>query len=224
MTGATLIEVRRLSKSYHRGSETVHALRDVSFSLRPGEVVALFGRSGSGKSTLLNVLCGWEEPDEGEIAWSGNGGRTALADRLWAEIAIVPQTLGLVGELTVRENVELPLRLSGATGSRAKRRVLGLLSSLGLEALADRGPEEISIGEQQRTAVARALSLSPRLVLADEPTGHQDAGWASGVLQALREAAGEGTCCLIATHNSEAVPFADSILAIRDGRLEHQPR
>jgi ABC-type lipoprotein export system ATPase subunit len=224
MTEAPLIEVRGLSKSYRRGSETVHALREVSFTLRRGEVVALFGRSGSGKSTLLNILCGWEQPDDGEIAWSANGGRTPLADRLWGEIAIVPQTLGLVGELTVRENVELPLRLSGTTGDAAKRRVISLLSSLGLEALADRGPEEISIGEQQRAAVARALSLSPRLVLADEPTGHQDAGWASGVLQALREAAGEGTCCLIATHNNEAVPFADSILAIRDGMLERSPR
>jgi putative ABC transport system ATP-binding protein len=223
MTFATLIAVKRLSKSYRRGSETVHALRDVSFSLRPGEVVALFGRSGSGKSTLLNVLCGWEQPDEGEIAWLGDGVRMALANRLWDEIAIVPQTLGLVGELTVRENVELPLRLSGSTGEAGKHRVLGLLSALGLEALAERSPDEISIGEQQRTAVARALALSPRLVLADEPTGHQDAGWAVGVLQALRDAAGEGTCCLVATHNTEAVPFADTILSIRDGLLERKP-
>lgn len=223
MNDPTLLEVRRISKSYRRGSETVHALQEVTFSLRRGEVVALFGRSGSGKSTLLNILCGWEHPDDGEISWSKNGERTALIDRPWSEIAIVPQTLGLVGELTVRENIELPLRLSGTKGDAGSRRVSDLVSSLGLEALADRAPEEISIGEQQRAAVARALSLSPRLVLADEPTGHQDAGWAAGVLQALREAAGEGTCCLIATHNSEAVPFADAIIAIRDGKLERQP-
>jgi ABC-type lipoprotein export system ATPase subunit len=219
---ATLVEARSLSKSYARGPESVHALQQVSFLLYPGEVVALLGPSGSGKSTLLNILCGWESADGGEVVWHGSDPDADPADRPWSEIAIVPQTLGLIEELSVRENVELPVRLSsdGGPAEGRRRRAAGLISGLGLAQLADRDPLETSIGEQQRTALARALVLSPQLLLADEPTGHQDAVWARGILRALRFAAGEGTCCLVATHNVEIVRFADRILGIRDGRIQ----
>jgi putative ABC transport system ATP-binding protein len=222
MTRTGLVEVRRVSKSYRRGPEHVRALREVTFSLGPGEIVTLFGPSGSGKSTLLNVLAGWEAPDSGEVLWGAEEGPSPAA-RSWMDVAILPQTLGLLEELSVRENVELPVRLGRRDGALA-RRVDGFLSFLGLDGLADRTPNEVSIGEQQRTALARALVLGPKLLLADEPTGHQDEGWAKSVFRMLRMVAQRGTTCLIATHNDEAARIADRVLSIRDGEIQPTPR
>jgi ABC-type lipoprotein export system ATPase subunit len=186
--------------------------------------VVLVGPSGSGKSTLLNVLCGWEQPDRGEVVWPGSGAGASrstgpLADLPWAELAVVPQSLGLIEELSVRENVALPVRLSAHRGRTDDRpeRVEGLLGMFGLRQLADRQPWEISIGEQQRTALARALVLVPRLLLADEPTGHQDEGWGGRVLRSIRLVAERGVSCLVASHNPEAIGIADRVLRIRDG-------
>jgi putative ABC transport system ATP-binding protein len=216
-----LLEVRGVSKSFRRGPEEVHALREVTLSLAAGEIVALLGPSGSGKSTLLAVLAGWERPDAGTITWS-DGGPLPVA-RPWADLAILPQTLGLLEELSVRENVELPLRLAGVPGGNHER-VEGFLRYLGLDHLADRMPSEISIGEQQRTALARALLLAPRLFLADEPIGHQDDSWAKVVLRTMKLAARMGTACLIATHNQEALKIAGGVLSIRDGAISPGPR
>jgi len=212
-----ILRIDGVSKTYHRGTENVRALRGASLTLRPRELVALIGPSGSGKSTLLNVIAGWETPDEGEVRWQGGDG-VRLADLPWRDVAILPQSLGLVEDLSVWENTELPVRLSGGDGQLIER-AEKLLRGLGLEDLADRGPAEISMGEQQRAALARALVLSPRLLLADEPTGHQDADWARGVFRAIRFAAKERTACLVATHHREAVEFADRVLAIRDGQV-----
>lgn len=218
---APFLEATDVWKSYRRGPEHVRALARVTFSLRAGEVVALVGRSGSGKTTLLNVLCGWERPDRGDVRWLDGRAGAAPAERPWTDLAIVPQGLGLLEELSVEENVELPLRLSrdGLGEAEARRRVPPLLKALGLDRLADRNPPEISMGEHQRAALARALVVVPRLLLADEPTGHQDEGWARGVFNLLRMAARRGVCCLVATHNTEAVRFADRVLHIRDGIL-----
>jgi ABC-type lipoprotein export system ATPase subunit len=214
-TGAAVVRVEGVSKSYRRGPEEVHAVRGATFALEAGSVVAMVGPSGSGKTTLLNLLCGWEAPDAGRIAVNGREG--SPADLPWADLAVVPQDLGLIEELSIGENVGLPGRLSArpadATGARAR----ALLAGFGLDLLADRSPAEVSLGEQQRAALARALVLSPRLLLADEPTGHQDAGWARVVFRALRLAAREGTSCLVATHNREALKHADRVLGIRDG-------
>jgi putative ABC transport system ATP-binding protein len=206
-----------LSKSYERGGEAIQALDAVTLSLRPGEVAGLVGRSGSGKTTLLNVLSGWERPDAGTLSWSGNG--RSPANLPWRDLAVVPQSFGLMEELTVRENVEYPARLAKRLPELADR-VDELLGVLGLVGLADRLPVETSIGEQQRTALARALVLSPRLLLADEPTGHQDAGWTERVLVALRDAAAGGTSCLVATHNPAAAPYFDTVHTMSNGRLD----
>jgi putative ABC transport system ATP-binding protein len=216
--GTPLLEAHGLVKSYRRGPEEVHALRQVDLVLYPGEIVGLVGPSGSGKTTLLNVLCGWEQPDHGRMIWTGDVG-TPPEDRPWSDIAILPQSLGLIEELSIRENVELPARLGG--GEDRRKRIDGLLTGFGLDHLADREPTEVSLGEQQRTALARALVLKPKLLLADEPTGHQDEGWGRGVFKALRLAAREGTCCLVATHNPEAIKLVDRVVAIRDGVLGH---
>jgi ABC-type lipoprotein export system ATPase subunit len=216
----TVIAARDVHKTYQRGSEDVRALRGVSLTIAQGEVVVLVGPSGSGKSTLLNVLCGWETPDSGEVVWPGSSARSrSLADLQWDDLAVVPQSLGLIEELSVRENVQLPLRLRAGRGHGQDRpeRVDGLLSMFGLSELAERQPWEISIGEQQRTALARALILVPRLLLADEPTGHQDEAWGGRVLRAIRLVAERGVSCLVASHNPDAIDIADRVLRIRDG-------
>jgi len=212
-----VIEARSLEKVYRRGPEEIHALRGVDVSVAAGEVVALVGPSGSGKTTLLNVLVGWEAADSGELDWGGKAYMGRAQRLAWSELAIVPQSLGLIAELSVRENVELALRLAGA--GREPGPVEELLELLGLAPLAGRLPAETSLGEQQRTALARALVLGPRLLLADEPTSHQDGAWTRGVLGVLRRATEAGTACLLATHHRATVRYADRVLAMRDGAV-----
>lgn len=213
-----IVQVARLVKNYRRGSEEVHALSGLDLELRAGEIVALVGPSGSGKSTLLNVLAGWEEPDSGELRWPQWERRPVD----WNEIAIVPQKLGLIDELTVWENVALPAKLSGVSRHEARRRVEELLTPLGLMDLAERLPLEVSVGEQQRTAMARALMLEPTLLLLDEPTGHQDAESARKIFHLLRAAVMAGASCLVATHNPEVLAYVDRVLRIRDGHLSDE--
>jgi ABC-type lipoprotein export system ATPase subunit len=209
-----ILDANGLSKAYRRGEEVVHALDDVSLTLRAGELVGLVGRSGSGKTTLLNVIAGWEHPDAGTIERSGS--ESAVPG--WDVLAVVPQKLGLFDELSVRENLEYPARLHGRL-EELRARVDELMEDLGIAHLAARYPKETSLGEQQRTAVARALVLAPTLVLADEPTGHQDAASERRVLEAFGRAAAEGGSCLIATHNASLAPRLDRVLEMADGRL-----
>ena len=209
-----ILDANGLSKAYRRGEEVVHALDDVSLTLRAGELVGLVGRSGSGKTTLLNVIAGWEHADAGTIERSGS--ESAVPG--WDVLAVVPQKLGLFDELSVRENLEYPARLHGRL-EELRGRVDELMEDLGIAHLAARYPKETSLGEQQRTAVARALVLAPTLVLADEPTGHQDAASERRVLEAFGRAAAEGGSCLIATHNASLAPRLDRVLEMADGRL-----
>ena len=211
--GQVVVAAVGLRKSYRRGPEEVRALRDVSLTLRAGEVVALVGPSGSGKTTLLNVVCGWERADAGRLDWPGVAG-----DRAWDELAVVPQDLGLIDELTVAENIVLPLWLGGRLQA-GQAEADALLERLGLAGNAGRLPAEVSLGERQRAAVARAMVTGPRLLLADEPTGHQDADWARAVFEAVRWLAGRGSCCLVATHSQEFLARVDRVLTIRDGEL-----
>ena len=216
LDGPPLLRIDRVSKSFRRGDETVHAVQEVSLSVGEGEVVGLVGRSGSGKTTLLSLVAGWEHPDAGGIGWAD--GRPLGKVLPWGEVSVLPQKFGLIDELTVRQNIEYPARLAG-TLEESRDTVEELLESLGLAALQSRYPKETSIGEQQRTALARGLVLSPRLVLADEPSGHQDSTFHERVFAALRRAAGRGTSCLVATHNEEAAPHLDRVVHISDGRL-----
>lgn len=213
-----LVEGRSLTKTFRRGAEQVNAVQNADLRLDEGELVALVGPSGSGKTTILNLLAGWDVPDAGDIYWAGVAAGAALESLPWHDIAIVPQTLGLLEELTIRENVALPLRL-GASDRLAPERVDLLLDDLGLAQLADRSPSEVSLGEQQRAAIARALVGPPRLLLTDEPSGHQDAVWARGVFRELRRACAAGTTCLVATHNEEVLTFVDRILEMHDGAI-----
>ncbi|MCI0635094.1 MAG: ATP-binding cassette domain-containing protein [Actinobacteria bacterium] len=209
-----VLEATDVTKSYRRGDEVVHALEGVGVSIRAGELVGLVGRSGSGKTTLLNVIAGWEHEDSGSVVRPGGNGRPPG----WAELAVVPQKLGLLDELTVRENIEYPARLTGRR-EELRERIDELMESLGIAHLHARYPKETSLGEQQRAAVARALVLSPALLLADEPTGHQDRVSEGRVIDAFGRAAANGTCCLIATHNEALAPRLDRVLNMADGRL-----
>lgn len=211
-------EVVDVSKRFHRGDEVVHALEDVSVTFRAGEVVGLVGRSGSGKTTLLSILAGWEAPDEGAVNWVDDIGGALPA---WRDIAVVPQKLGLIEELSVRDNIAYPARLAGRLDDTAEF-VEDLLVDLGLDQLADRVPRETSVGEQQRTALARALVLSPRVLLADEPSGHQDRSWTEGVFKAIERAAASGTCVVVATHNEEVIPHLSRVLTMTDGRIARE--
>jgi putative ABC transport system ATP-binding protein len=212
-----VLEMREIEKSYKRGPEEIHALQAASLTLHPGELVALVGPSGSGKTTLLNVIAGWEDADAGTMAWQGQVLPKGGLDLAWSDLAILPQSLGLIEEMSIRENIDLPLRLRPSPTSGVD--VAPLLGSLGLTALADRYPAEVSLGEQQRAALARCLAHRPKLMMADEPTGHQDVGWARTVLQVIRDATAKGTACLMVTHHAAAAGFADRVLAIKDGAI-----
>jgi ABC-type lipoprotein export system ATPase subunit len=204
---------RGVRKSFHRGGETLLAVDGVSVEVHAGRLAALVGRSGSGKTTLLNLLAGLETPDEGTVSVPG------LA---WHEVALLPQRFGLLPELSVRENVEYPLRLAGRL-DEGRARVDALLRDLALDELAARSPLETSIGQQQRTALCRALVVEPAVLLADEPTGHQDAGSALAVVRALRGAVERGTACLVATHDEEVAGLCDETFAMAGGRLGEPP-
>jgi putative ABC transport system ATP-binding protein len=204
-----VLEAQAVSKSYKR----VTAVDRVSVDVRRGEVGVLMGRSGSGKSTLLTLLAGWQRPDHGHVLWAER--QVDPSTLPWAKLSYVPQRFGLIPELSVRENVELPARLLSRADDAP--RVDELLDQFGLTELAARVPAETSIGQQQRTALARALVLRPTVLLADEPTSHQDAGWRDAVWQQLLRAADEGTACLVATHEEYASRYASRLWEIGGG-------
>ena len=208
-----VLSLTGVQKTYGHGDEVVHALRDVSIHADAGEVVGLVGRSGSGKTTLLNVAARWERPDSGQVV--------GPAGQAWSDIAVLPQRLGLMEELSAQENIEYPARSAGVLDER-RDLIEDLIVALGLSALRARYPRETSLGEQQRTALARALVLRPKLLIADEPTGHQDAGWAARIMRILRDAAGAGCCCVIATHDRALTEHLDRSLEMSDGHVSER--
>jgi ABC-type lipoprotein export system ATPase subunit len=203
------ISLRSVHRRYQRGPETVHALTDVSFELAAGTIVGLIGPSGSGKTTLLHLIIGWDHPTEGTVE------RDASVADDWSGLAVVPQGLGLLPELTLAENVELPGRLGNAAAVTTK----ALFTSLGLDGLADRRSDEASLGEQQRVAVARAVVGGPAVLIADEPTAHQDEVNAARVVERLVATARAGSAVLVATHDDRLLPAVDLVLRLEDGHL-----
>jgi ABC-type lipoprotein export system ATPase subunit len=215
-----VLEARGIGKTLGAGRAKRRVLDGVSLEVEPGEVVAVFGRSGSGKSTLLHLLGGLDRPDAGRIILADQDitaqrPRTLARTRL-RHIGFVFQSFHLIEELSGEENVLLPARLPGARrgGERRGRR---LIDELGLTEIAGRRPHELSGGEQQRFAIARALVNDPELVLADEPTGNLDQENGAIVLELLRSLTGRAV--VIVTHEPEAAAIADRVLHLRDGRL-----
>jgi putative ABC transport system ATP-binding protein len=222
---APLIRLRGVHKAYDDGSTRHEVLSGVDLDVAQGEMVALLGPSGSGKSTLLNVIAGLDAPDSGTVQVAGRD-VAALDERQRTllrrhEIGFVFQFFNLVPTLTVLENIRLPLELTGESRPEA---ALELLDRVGLGDRARAFPEELSGGEQQRIAIARALAHRPRLVLADEPTGNLDAATGARVLDLLTELIAErGTSMLVATHSGAVVERAGRVVALREGRLEDGP-
>lgn len=181
-------------------------LAGVDLAVAPGELVAVTGPSLSGKTTLVELLAGWARPDTGTIRWDGAAGPPP-----WAYVSVVPQAFALLEELSVIENIELARRFhrNGDTDHTD-----GLLARLGLERLRHRGAFEVSVGERQRTMVARALADRPRLVLADEPVAHQDERHAGVVLDLLAEAAAAGAAVVVATRDPDLVTAAHRTVAL----------
>ncbi|WP_225755320.1 ABC transporter ATP-binding protein [Actinotalea sp. Marseille-Q4924] len=207
---------------YRSGPAVVTVLDGVSLTVAAGEVVCLSGPSGSGKSTLCHVVAGFEDPSSGTVTVAGQG-PTGLHD--WAAIAVVPQRLGLVPELTVAESVALPRALRGAAadaahdGGAGLPSVQSLLAELALDGLGHRYVGETSMGEQQRTAIARARSLDPTLLVLDEPTGSQDDEHVDRVLAAIGGAAVRGSAVLVSTHDDRVLAVADRVVGLSDGRV-----
>ena len=186
-------------------------LKPVSFTLSSSELVVVRGRSGSGKSTLLALLAGWVGPDGGRLIrrgpWSVDG-----VDRTWRGTAILPQVIAPLVELTMTENVALPLRLSGVGRQVAETRAREMLARLDLRDEADRAASDASLGQQQRMALARAAVIEPIVLLADEPTSHQDAGHIATVLELARSMVTAGTCIVVASHDAAVADMADRVL------------
>lgn len=206
------LAIERVAHGYGAGTGRVEVLHDVTLAVAPGELVTLAGPSGSGKSTLCHLAAGFESPERGSVTVDGRPA-SAVAD--WAVVSVVPQQHGLLAGLTVEDNVCLPAHRAGVDPTAA---FAALAESLDLAKFSDRGVLETSLGEQQRTAVARAFVLAPRLAVLDEPTGHQDDDHVAQVVAALAAAAHAGSAVLVATHDPRVWEVADRVVGLDEGR------
>ncbi|MEV4137298.1 ABC transporter ATP-binding protein [Dactylosporangium sp. NPDC049742] len=217
----SVLELRDVHRTHGHGEATVHAVRGVSLTVRPGELIAVMGPSGSGKSTLLNLAGGLDSPTRGEVAVEGTVlgglGRKALAALRRRRIGYVFQDLNLLPSLTAAENISLPLELDGVGVRRARRAALTSLAEVELEGYAQRFPDEMSGGQQQRVAIARALVGERRLILADEPTGALDSTTGEAVLRLLRAKVDAGAAGVLVTHEARHAAWADRVVFLRDG-------
>ncbi|MCB8927832.1 MAG: ATP-binding cassette domain-containing protein [Ardenticatenaceae bacterium] len=218
------IKLTNLARQFERGGMDVQALRGVDLAIEPGEFVALVGPSGSGKSTLLNLLGGLDRPSTGELWLNGTALHTATeAERTLhrrQRIGFIFQSFNLLPRLTAVENVAIPLMLSGVSLAEREARAKALLEKVGLGHRLDHYPTELSGGEQQRTAVARALIHNPSLILADEPTGNLDSKTGEEVMALLKELNREqGITLIVVTHDDEVAAYADRIVKLRDGHI-----
>jgi len=219
-----LLTVQGVHRTFGSGPAAVHALRDISFEVEPGTMVALVGRSGSGKTTLLNVIGGLDRPDRGEVTVDGVDvtglDEDGLSQLRRERVSYVFQNFGLIPVLSAAENVGVPLRLARAEPKERERRVELLLELVGLADHAAQRPGELSGGQQQRVAIARALAASPRLLIADEPTGQLDAETGLAVMALIRGIVeSEGVTALVSTHDPVMMALADRVVQIADGQL-----
>lgn len=224
----TLLEVNNLKKIYTTrfGGTQVQALTDVNFTVLEGEYVAIMGESGSGKTTLLNILAALDKPTSGAVLLSGTD-MASIPDRQMSafrrdNLGFVFQDFNLLDTFSLKDNILLPLVLSQTSYSEMEKRLLPVAKKLGLTELLSKFPYEVSGGQKQRAAVARALITSPKLVLADEPTGALDSKSTDGLLRLFEEINREGQTILMVTHSTRAASHAGRVLFIKDGVVYHQ--
>jgi ABC-type lipoprotein export system ATPase subunit len=217
VTGPPLVRCVNVARTYGTGPAAVVAVHGATCAVSAGDGIALVGPSGSGKSTLLHLMAGLDTPTTGEIAWPALGGRREIRP---GPVGIVFQGPSLLPALDVVENVALPLLLEGADPDRATTRAHRALHQLGLDDLASNLPEELSGGQAQRVAIARVLASTPRLILADEPTGQLDHTTATGVVDLLVAAAtASGAALVISTHDPKIADRLTRRWDMSDGRL-----
>lgn len=223
-----VLEVQHLKKVYTTrfGGNRVQALSDVNFSVEKGEYVAIMGESGSGKTTLLNILASLDRPTEGKVLIEGRDMAGIREKDLAAfrrnNLGFVFQDFNLLDTFSIRDNIFLPLVLSRTPYDEMEKRLMPLAEKLGISEILDKYPYEISGGQKQRTAAARALITNPRILLADEPTGALDSRAADGLLKILGRINSEGQTILMVTHSVKAASHAGRVLFIKDGEVFHQ--
>ena len=220
---SAILVAEGVRKVYRSGADSVVALHGLDLVVPQGQFVAVMGPSGSGKTTLLNCISGLDEIDDGRVLVHGLSIHE-LSDKERTkhrakEMGFIFQAFNLIPVFTATENVELPLLLAGAREHDARARARETLERVGLDHRLDRRPMELSGGEQQRVAVARALAGSPRIVWADEPTGNLDSEMASSVIELLGELHEEGLSIILVTHDPTVAAHADRLITVRDGRL-----
>ena len=219
-----VLSMRRIGRTYGKGAQRVDALVDVDLDVAVGEWVAITGRSGSGKTTVLNVAGGLDEPTTGTVtvegAHLGDMSKTELARLRRQSIGYVFQDFNLLPTLTAAENVSLPMELDGIGLAESKRHALTSLDHVGLGRMANRYPDQLSGGEQQRVAIARGLVGPRTLLLADEPTGALDDLTSETILKMIRRRCDEGAAAVMVTHEPSFAAWADRVIRLRDGRIE----
>ena len=224
MSEQAVLRCEALTRTYGSGATEVKALVDAELAIEPGELVILRGPSGSGKTTLLNLLGGLDVPTSGHV-WLGDrevtgAGERDLVDMRRREIGYIFQTFALLSALSAAENVELPMRMIGMPVAERRERVAELLAVVGLAEHAEQRPNELSGGQQQRLGIARALANSPRLIIADEPTGQLDSLNAEAMMSLIASLVHErGVSAIVSTHAPRMAAHADRILEIHDGHL-----
>ena len=224
----SILEVRGLKKVYTTrfGGAHVQALTDVTFTVEEGEYVAIMGESGSGKTTLLNILAALDKPTSGDVLLDGKS-LPSISERQLAafrrdHLGFVFQDFNLLDTFSIQDNILLPLVLAGTPYREMMNRLTPLAHQLGINSLLKKYPYEVSGGQKQRTAVARALITQPRLVLADEPTGALDSKSTDSLLELFNEVNLQGQTILMVTHSVKAASHAGRVLFIKDGMVFHQ--
>jgi len=218
------VAVREVTRTFGSGHTAVHALREVSFTVRRGHLVAVCGRSGSGKTTLLNIIGGLDMPSSGSLEVVGQDvTRMNERERMTLRrntVAFIFQSFGLIPMLSAAENVGIPLRITGTQSRARDERVATMLSIVGLSEHAAHRPNELSGGQQQRIAIARALAGSPKLLIADEPTSQLDLETGRQIMRLLLTVVrSEGITALVATHDEALMDLADEVLRLEDGHV-----
>ena len=216
-----LIEIQNIGKDYQEGESTVQAIKEMTFYIDDGEFVSIMGQSGSGKSTILSILGGLNHPTRGKILLDTLDiyklSSEQRADLRSEYIGFIFQSFQLIPYLTVLENVKLPMAITGRKAREQDTMARDVLARVGLSNKADRLPDQLSGGEQERVAIARAIVNKPPILLADEPTGSLDSKTAAEIMDLLKELNGEGQTIIMVTHNPEACKHTSRTIQVKDG-------